>query len=45
VIEPGDLPVALPKLNVVAVDKLLCLFRGVAIIDALEGNRLLKMTV
>jgi hypothetical protein len=35
----------LPKLNVVAVDKLLRLFHGLIVIDADQRNRFAKMTV
>ena len=45
VIEPDYLSVALPKLNVMAVHKLLCFFLGLCIIGAVEMNRTVKMAV
>jgi hypothetical protein len=45
VVEPCNLAVALPKLNVVAVDKQLRLFHGLIVIDADQRNRFAKMTV
>jgi len=45
VVEPGYLPVALPKLNVVAINKLFCPFRGLGIVGAIELNRLKEMAV
>jgi hypothetical protein len=43
--EHGYLSVALPKLNVVAVNKLFCLFRGFGIVGAFEWNRLEEMLI
>jgi hypothetical protein len=45
VIEFGYLAIALPKFNVVAVNKLLCLFPSFAIVSAVERNKLLEMAV
>jgi hypothetical protein len=40
-----DLAVALPKLNVVAINKLLRLFRGLIVVDADQRNGFLKTAV
>jgi hypothetical protein len=45
VIELGYLPIALPKLNIMTVDKLLCPLNGFAIVGAFEWNRIVEMTV
>jgi hypothetical protein len=45
VVEPGYLSVSLPKLNVVAVNELLCLFRGLGIVGAFERKRVEEMAV
>jgi hypothetical protein len=45
VIESRYLAVALPKFNVVAINKLLSLFLGLGIIGAFEWNRAVKMAV
>jgi hypothetical protein len=45
VIELGYLSVALPKLNVVAVYKLLRLFLGLCVIGAVQVNRTVKMAI
>jgi hypothetical protein len=44
-VEPGYLAVALPKLSVVAINKLLCSFRSLGIVGANEFNRCEEMTV
>ena len=44
-IEFGYLAIVLPKFNVVAVNKLLCLFPSFAIVSAVERNKLLEMAV
>jgi hypothetical protein len=33
-----NLPVALPKFNIVTINKLLCLFHGLAVIGAFQWN-------
>jgi hypothetical protein len=45
VIEFGYLATVLPKFNVAAVNKLLCLFPSFAIVSAVERNTLLEMAV
>src|ERR1700730_535357 len=45
VIEFGYLAIVLPKFNVVAVNKLLCLFPSFAIVSAVERNKVLEMAV
>jgi hypothetical protein len=45
VVERRNLAVALPKLNVVAINKLFCLFPGLGIVVTFEGNEVVKMTV
>jgi hypothetical protein len=45
VVQPGYLAGALPKLNVMAIDKLLCLFHGLAIIGAFQWNGVEKMAI
>jgi hypothetical protein len=39
VVEPGYLPVALPKLNVVTVDELFCRLNRRFVIGAINANR------
>jgi hypothetical protein len=45
VIEPGYLTVALPKLDVMAINKLLGLLFGVSIVAAFEWNRIEEMPI
>jgi len=45
VVEPGYLAVQLPKLNVMAVKKLFCLFHRLRIVYAVEWNHPVKMAV
>jgi hypothetical protein len=40
-----NLPVTLPKLHIMPVNKLLCLFRGLDIIGAFEWNRVEEMAI
>jgi hypothetical protein len=44
-VEPGYLASVLPKLNVVPIDKLFCVFHGRSIVSAFNRNRLLKVAV
>ena len=44
-VEPGDLAAALPKFDIVPVDKLPRLFLGILVVCTIERNRLSKMAV
>jgi hypothetical protein len=44
-LEPGYLSGALPKLDMMAVDQLLCLHPGRVVIRAIERSRLWKPTI
>jgi hypothetical protein len=44
-LEPGYLSGALPKLDMMAVNQLLCLHHSYVVIRAIERNRFLKLTI